>query len=161
PMGIVHRDVSPTNILISFEGEVKLADFGIARAADRLMETETGSLKGKASYMSPEQVGGEPATPLADLYALGIVLYEALCMRALFTGANPLETLANVRRGAVPPLGDQVSRLPRELERTIMRMLAANPKDRFRSGGEVLARLERVQHDLPPAGVKAFISQFF
>ena len=160
-LAIVHRDVSPSNILLSFEGEVKLADFGIARAADRLMETQSGSLKGKASYMAPEQVRGQPATPQTDQFALGIVLYEALAMRALFTGANPLDTLAKVQKADIPPLGEHAAGVPRELERVIMRMLAINPANRFRSERDLLASLERVQRTLPQADVKRFLRELF
>jgi hypothetical protein len=161
PMAIVHRDVSPSNVLLSFEGEVKLADFGIARAADRLMETQSGSLKGKASYMAPEQVRGMPATALTDQFALGIMLYEALSMRALFTGKNPLDTLAKVQRAEIPPLVELAPGLPRGLEKIIMRMLATNPSQRFRGEGELLQRLEQVQRELPPADTKGFMRELF
>jgi tRNA A-37 threonylcarbamoyl transferase component Bud32 len=161
PLAIVHRDVSPSNILLSFEGEVKLADFGIARAADRLMETQSGSLKGKASYMAPEQVRGQPATPLSDQFALGIVLYEALAMRALFTGLNPMETLARVQKADVPPLSEVRPGIPRDLERIVMRMLATYPNRRFRSERDVSSDLEKVQHALPPADVRGFMRGLF
>jgi len=161
PMGIVHRDVSPTNILLSFQGEVKLVDFGIATAADRLFQTTTGGVKGKCSYMAPEQVNGELITQQTDVFALGVVLYEALTMRTLFTADTALDTLAKVRECDVPPLRDQVSDLPRALERTILHTLRPNPRDRPRTCRELESELASIQRTLPSASLKAFLGHLF
>src|SRR5262249_21722434 len=123
--------------------------------------TQSGSLKGKASYMAPEQVRGMPATALTDQFALGIILYEALSMRALFTGRNPLDTLAKVQRAEIPPVGELAPGLPRGLEKIVMRMLAINPTHRFRGESDLLLRFEQVQRELPPADVKGFIRELF
>src|SRR5438132_347275 len=103
PLGIVHRDVSPQNVLVSFDGAVKLIDFGIAKAERRLQETQSGILKGKFSYMSPEQVRGGPVDHRSDVFAAGVLLWELICGRKLFTGDSDLAVLEKVRKGEVPP----------------------------------------------------------
>ena len=93
PLGLVHRDVSPQNILISFEGSVKVIDFGIARALGRISETQTGGMKGKFGYMSPEQAQGEEVDLRTDIFALGVVLWESVTGRRLFNRENDLATM--------------------------------------------------------------------
>ena len=100
---IIHRDVSPQNILLSFDGEVKLIDFGIAKAANRLQKTQAGILKGKFGYMSPEQVKGLELDRRADIFAVGVVLYEMLTGKRLFTGESDFSVLERVRDAVVPP----------------------------------------------------------
>jgi serine/threonine protein kinase len=110
-LGIVHRDVSPQNVLISFDGEVKLIDFGIAKAESRLQKTQAGILKGKFSYMSPEQVMGLPVDGRSDIFAAGILLWELVCGEKLFTGDSDFAVLEKVRNGIVPA--------PRSVTRTL------------------------------------------
>src|SRR5690349_2498488 len=116
PLSIVHRDVSPQNVLLSFEGEVKLTDFGIAKARTIVKdETEVGVLKGKYAYMSPEQARAEPVDARTDLYALGVVLYEALAGVNPFQADSSYETIRRVRDGQAPMLKSIARDVPDEL----------------------------------------------
>ncbi|MCC6874681.1 MAG: serine/threonine protein kinase, partial [Sandaracinaceae bacterium] len=129
PLNIVHRDVSPQNVLISWEGEVKLTDFGIAKAALAVEETsESGVLKGKYAYMSPEQARGTEVDARTDLFALGVVLYEALCGENPFYVANSTyETLRRVRDCELVPLARRVPDVPAELSTIVDRALTLDP----------------------------------
>lgn len=140
-LDIVHRDVSPQNILLSFEGEVKVTDFGIAKAMTQTHETQTGVLKGKYAYMSPEQAVGAPLDARSDLFACGIVLYELLFERRLFAGKNDLETLENVRRAQVPWPEDDAGVFP-GLREVLARALQVRPEDRFATAEDFAEALE-------------------
>jgi len=130
PLRVVHRDISPANILISVDGAVKLTDFGIAKASDLVSVTKAGSIKGKFAYMSPEQACGKPLDHRADLYSAALVLYE------LLTGIRPLrretdaETHAAAVQGEIAP-PSEVSDVPPEMDALVMRALAKNPNDRY------------------------------
>jgi serine/threonine-protein kinase len=146
PLGIVHRDVSPSNILISIEGEVKLCDFGIAHANDIVVSKSTGDLddaiKGKAGYMSPEHARGEPIDARADVFAVGIVLWELLMGRRMYRKESEVPLLDQARGAMVPPL---VSKgLPHEerLYGIVQKALAAKREDRYPSAGAMLRDLE-------------------
>jgi serine/threonine protein kinase/tetratricopeptide (TPR) repeat protein len=139
PLDIVHRDVSPQNILLSFEGAVKIADFGIASA--RLFAEETGVLKGKFGYMSPEQARGEGVDRRSDLYALGVVLWEILAGRPLHGGLGGEALLDIVRSGIVEPPSSYAKDVPAELEALVMRALSAARDERFPTGRELAAAL--------------------
>jgi len=136
PLGIVHRDVSPANILVSYGGDVKVIDFGIAFAAERLTQTRTGMVKGKAAYMSPEHVCGDPMDRRSDIFSLGTVLYESVTMRRLFRADNEAATLLRVRDCVVPPPRQSKPELPAELDRILLKALARNPDDRYNTAGE-------------------------
>jgi len=136
PLGIVHRDVSPANILVSYGGDVKVIDFGIAFAAERLTQTRTGMVKGKAAYMSPEHVCGDPMDRRSDIFSLGTVLYESVTMRRLFRADNEAATLLRVRDCVVPPPRQSNPDLPVELERILLKALAAKPEDRYDTAGD-------------------------
>lgn len=136
PLQIVHRDISPPNILISREGEVKLTDFGLARAASQLETTDPGVVKGKFAYLSPEAAMGEEVDLRADIFAAGIVLWESLAGRRLFQGSTDLETLENVRACKVPSIHRVRSDIPASLDRILSRALAKNPADRYSSARE-------------------------
>ncbi len=144
---IVHRDVSPHNILITTTGMVKLIDFGLALAQDRAKElTEPGVVKGKMSYLSPEVVGGKRPTISTDIYACGSVLWESLVGKRLFEGVNDFEVYRKVRDNQVQPLRPLRKDIPRSLVTLINRALAARPEQRFpsaRAMGEELTQVLR------------------
>ena len=148
---IVHRDCSPQNVLISYEGEVKLIDFGIARAASRSSRTNAGVLKGKFGYMSPEQVRGLPLDHRSDLFAIGTVFYESLTSERLFQGESDFSTLERVRNADVRPPSEINRSIPPEVEGIVMRALARDVKQRYQSGGELHADLQAflTRQDVP------------
>ena len=114
---LIHRDISPQNVLIGYEGEVKLIDFGIAKAAGKASKTQAGILKGKFGYMSPEQVRGLPIDQRSDIFAVGIVLYELLTGERLFVGETDFSTLEKVRNVEILPPSSYNKKIPPELER--------------------------------------------
>jgi len=132
-LGLVHRDVSPQNVLVSFEGEVKLIDFGIAKAAGRGSQTEAGILKGKFGYMSPEQVRGLPIDRRSDVFSCGIVLYEMLTGERLFVGESDFSTLEKVRNVEILPPSTYNRKIPDELERIVLKALAKDVEDRYQN----------------------------
>jgi serine/threonine protein kinase len=132
-LNLVHRDVSPQNVLVSFDGEVKLIDFGIAKAAGRGSQTEAGILKGKFGYMSPEQVRGLPIDRRSDVFACGIVLYEMLTGERLFVGESDFSTLEKVRNVEILPPTTFNRRIPDELERIVLKALAKDVEDRYQN----------------------------
>ncbi len=138
---IVHRDVSPQNVLLSFEGAVKIADFGIASA--RLFQEETGVLKGKFGYMSPEQARGEKVDRRSDVYALGVIFWEILTGRPLHGGLGGEALLDIVRSGYVEPPSTYVSEVPPELEAIAMKALALRPDERFATAREFTSAIGR------------------
>jgi serine/threonine protein kinase/tetratricopeptide (TPR) repeat protein len=141
PIDIVHRDVSPQNILMSFDGAVKIADFGIASA--NLFREEPGVLKGKTAYMSPEQARAERVSRRTDIYSLGVVFHELLTARPLHGAAEGQELLEEVRAGQVEPPSTYVRDLPAELEEVVMRALAKNPDQRFQTARDMAAAVSR------------------
>ena len=143
PMNIVHRDVSPQNILISYEGEVKVIDFGIAKAANRASKTEAGVLKGKFGYMSPEQVRGLPIDRRSDIFAVGVLLYEMVTGERLFIGESDFSTLERVRNAEVAPPTTFNKKISPELEQIIMRSLAREVEDRYTYASEFAEDLQR------------------
>jgi serine/threonine protein kinase len=142
PVGLVHRDVSPHNILLSYEGEVKLADFGIARATSRLDLTDPGTVKGKLAYMAPEQARGEPVDGRADVFALGVVLWELCAGRRLFSRESEAATLAAVLEpGPVGPPSAWNEAVPPALDQLILAALARDPARRTGSAETLRAAL--------------------
>jgi tRNA A-37 threonylcarbamoyl transferase component Bud32/uncharacterized membrane protein YgcG len=137
PLSIVHRDVSPQNILVSYEGEVKLIDFGIAKAATRSSKTQAGVLKGKFGYMSPEQVRGLPVDRRADVFAVGTILYELLTAERLFLGESDFSTLEKVRNVDISPPSHHNRNIPAALERIVMRALSKDADDRYQWASEM------------------------
>ncbi len=151
PLNLIHRDISPQNILVSYEGAVKLIDFGIAKAASRTTKTQAGVLKGKFGYMSPEQVRGLPIDHRSDIFAVGTCMYEMLTSDRLFLGESDFSTLEKVRHASVAPLSELVPGLPAELERVIMQSLSREPADRQQSAGELQEQLlEFLASQRPP-----------
>jgi len=140
PLRIVHRDVSPQNVLLAFKGHVKLIDFGIAKGGTP-KETASGSLRGKVAYMPPEQALGEEVDRRADIYALGVVLWEMLTMRRLFDAENEFLLLEKVRNPKVVPPGSLVNGIPPALDDVVMKALAADPELRIGTADELRAML--------------------
>jgi serine/threonine protein kinase len=138
PLVIIHRDVSPSNLLLSLEGEVKLADFGVAAARARLSPTQVGVVKGKFAYMAPEILDGLPATARSDLFSLGAVLYEMLTGAAAFLGETEAATVRKVSDADPVPPSELRDDIPIELERFVQRMLAHAPERRPSRGMEVV-----------------------
>jgi eukaryotic-like serine/threonine-protein kinase len=142
PRGVVHRDISPHNILIGTNGIVKLVDFGVAKAVGRISEaTRAGQLKGKFGYMSPEQALGKGVDRRSDIFSLGIVLFELTTSRRLFRGEHDIETLRLVISGAIPKPTAIDSKYPAELERIVLKALERNVSARYQTAAEL-------EHDL-------------
>jgi serine/threonine-protein kinase len=134
---IVHRDVSPPNVLLSKRGEVKLVDFGLAKAVDQLEHTDPGVIKGKFSYLSPEAVEQQEVDARADIFAAGILLWESLANERLFLGENDLDTVELVKRAYVPPLLNLNPQVPPKLEQVVRRALSRDRAARYQSAREL------------------------
>jgi serine/threonine-protein kinase len=144
PMHIVHRDISPQNILVGMNGAVKVCDFGIAKAESRIAHTRTGQFKGKFAYMSPEQVigDGRPIDHRSDIFSLGIVLYEITVCARLFRARNDYETIKLVTDAVVPRPTAARADFPPDLERIVLRALAKDPRERYQSAEQLQSDLE-------------------
>ncbi len=135
-MDIVHRDVSPPNILVSKRGEVKVTDFGLAKATTQLEKTDPGVVKGKFSYLSPEAARGEDVDERADIFALGIVLWEMLAGRRLFLGETDYQTVKLVQQAQVPSLSKISNEVDEEFEAVLAKALSPNPAERYQTARE-------------------------
>ncbi len=144
-LGLVHRDVTPQNVLLSFDGAVKLADFGIATASDQL--SAPGRLKGKLAYMSPEQSRGEHVDPRTDVFALGIVLWEMLTGGRLFEGKGDVAVLQAVRTRAIPPVARVNPDVPLDLDAVVMKALQRQPDLRYQTAHELERALAQCVRD--------------
>jgi serine/threonine-protein kinase len=145
PLGIVHRDVSPQNILVSYAGEVKVADFGIAKAIGKLHKTASGAVMGKIRYMSPEQITGEPLDGRSDVFALGTVLHELLAGQTLFAGDNPGQVADQVKLARVRPPSERAAEgviTPPELDRICLRALERDREARYARAAELARDLQ-------------------
>jgi TonB family protein len=150
-LNIVHRDVSPQNILISYEGDIKLCDFGIAKAASKASRTQSGALKGKIQYMSPEQAWGKPIDRRSDLFSLGVVLHELLTGQRLFRGDTDINVLEKVRSADVAPPSKSNPEVPQNLDAVVMKALARDPDDRYANASDMLRELDSVLYSYTPA----------
>ncbi len=137
PMGIVHRDVSPGNIVVQYNGTVKIVDFGIAKAQGRVTSTQDGELKGKYGYMSPEQIKNDVMDRRSDVFSLGVVLWESLARRRLFNADNVAATLMQILQGDRTPPSAYDADIPHALDAVALRALAPNPSDRFQTMAEM------------------------
>ena len=139
--GVVHRDIKPENILLTARGEVKVGDFGIARALSSSTLTATGTVLGSVSYFSPEQASGQPAVAESDLYSMAIVIYELLTRRVPFANQNPVAVAMAQVNDPPPPLRSVITDLPPAIDSVIMKALAKNPAARYHSGAALVAAL--------------------
>jgi eukaryotic-like serine/threonine-protein kinase len=159
--GLVHRDVKPQNLLLREDGTVKIADFGIARAAEATSLTEIGSILGTVAYLSPEQAAGELVTAAADIYSLGVVLYELLAGRTPHEFRSLTDLAVKQREEMIPPLSELEPSVPEQLEAVVMHCLARNPDSRPASAAELARELAAASPEpptvaLPPvSGVRA------
>ena len=164
-LGIVHRDVTPSNIITGYDGAVKLIDFGIAKALERSTHTKTGFIKGKAGYMAPEQALGDPVDRRADIFSLGVVLYELTTQTRAFPAASELEVAHRIVRGEVKPPSQVVPGFPPVLEDVIMTALERDPDDRF-PDADLMGRALGAAGDLlgltqRPVAVSQVLAQLF
>lgn len=143
PLNIIHRDISPQNIMISFEGEVKIIDFGIAKAETQMEATKAGTLKGKFGYMSPEQSEGLPVDVRTDIFSLGIILWELLANDRLFTANSEAAILRKIRECQIPPIRKINPSVPPELEKIVNKVLAKDPNLRYQTATALHKDLNR------------------
>ncbi|MBI5482565.1 MAG: serine/threonine protein kinase [Deltaproteobacteria bacterium] len=143
-VSVIHRDVTPQNILLGVNGLVKLTDFGLSRALDRAATTHPDIVKGKLAYLAPEVANLQPASPQSDIFSLGVVLWEAFAGRRLYEGVTDVEVLLKVRQVEIPPLYRFRTDLPRDLVLAVEQALATRPEDRFASARELLRALAKV-----------------
>ncbi len=146
-LNIVHRDVSPGNVLITYDGCVKIIDFGVAKAMSRQTETQSGIIKGKVSYMSPEQCRGEPLDRRSDVFALGILLYELTTRSRLFRGESEYATMRAVNKADVPPPRSRCPDYPHELQEIVLKALAGSREERYATAEALQLDLERFSRD--------------
>jgi serine/threonine-protein kinase len=160
PLHIIHRDVSPSNVMVSFQGAVKLLDFGIAKATSRMCETRTGNVKGKYSFLSPEQIQGHPVDARADLFALGISFFELLTKRRPFRRDNELATVHAILHDEIPDPRSFRDSLPEEISTIVRRALARKPEDRYASAGQMRADLQALLNRTAPGLGQVELVQF-
>src|SRR2546423_11773208 len=154
-MGLVHRDVSPQNVLISQEGDIKLCDFGIAKAASKASHTQAGALKGKLQYMSPEQAWGRHIDKRSDVFALATVLFEMLTARKLFAGDNELSILEQVREARVATPSELNDEVTPEIDKIVLKALQKEPANRYQSAGEMQRDIDAVLYTFKPTPTSA------
>ncbi len=165
PIHVVHRDASPQNIFVTYDGVIKAVDFGIAKAADSLSETRAGMLKGKVAYMSPEQSRGERVDRRSDVFSVGVILWEAIAGRRMWKGYNDLAILGRLGLGELPDLRVAAPHVDPELERICRRALAPALGERYATAAELHADLERWlrehHHGMSAREVGAFVAERF
>jgi eukaryotic-like serine/threonine-protein kinase len=160
PLEIVHRDISPQNILVGIDGVARVLDFGVAKAAFRLQSTRDGQIKGKLSYMAPEQIAQGPVDRRADIYALSIVLWEALTRRRLFSGDDVGAVVHEILNLEVAPPGQFAPGIPAELDAIVLRGLARDPAARFQTAHEMAEELEGIAPLPTPREVGRWVERF-
>ncbi|RME22254.1 MAG: serine/threonine protein kinase [Deltaproteobacteria bacterium] len=165
PLNIVHRDVSPENIMVSFDGEVKILDFGIAKAENLISETRAGEIKGKLAYLSPEQVAGKTLDQRSDIFSLGAMLYEWIAGHKLFTGSSDVEVLKAILEARIYPPSYFRKEIPEELDEIVLRALARNRQERYQNAWEMLADIDQflASHTFVPSNIHLsnFLRQIF
>lgn len=143
PMEVVHRDISPQNILLGRDGASRIIDFGVAKARNRLTETKSGSLKGKLGYMSPEQAHGQTVDRRTDLFAIGTVLHELLTGKRLFRGENELDTMRRIVEGDIAPPSASNPEVSKALDEVVLKALERDPDERFKTATEMIDALSK------------------
>jgi len=165
PLDIVHRDVSPSNLMVGYDGSVKLVDFGVAKTADRVNETQSGAVKGKISYLSPEQARGQKLDARSDLFSLGIVMWELLTVDRLYKYDNDFETMSAIIHAPPPPPSARRADIPRALDALVMKALAKRPDDRYQSAEQLAEAIEEVavqtSSALSAASLARFVRELF
>ena len=153
-LNIIHRDISPQNVFLTYEGDVKIVDFGIAKAASQSTITQVGMIKGKVAYMSPEQAAGKVIDHRSDIFATGILLYELVAGGRMFKGDDTLQILSKVREAEFTPLGTLKGGLPEKLYDIVAKALAKDPEDRYQSLADMQADIEECifRLNLRPSG---------
>lgn len=159
PLSVIHRDVSPQNVMVGPHGEVKVLDFGVAKVVGLAPSTRTGRIKGKLGYMAPEQLQGRPLDRRADVYSAGVVLWELLTSRRLFHGESEGHIVTQVLTGEVLPPGAVVPGVPPALDRIVCRALARHPADRFESARAMAAELDAAVPAVSPRALGDWIAQ--
>jgi serine/threonine-protein kinase len=160
PLGIVHRDVSPQNVLVGVDGVARLLDFGVAKAADRTQTTREGRIKGKIGYMPPEQLRGERVTRQADVYAAAVVLWETLAGRRLFPAETEASLFERVLFGTIDPPSKYVPNLPSALEAVVMRAVSRVPTERFATAREMVVALQAATAPAVPNEVGEWVERY-
>ncbi len=160
PLNLVHRDISPQNILVSYEGAVKLVDFGIVKGSSISGETQAGMLKGKVTYMSPEQASGERMDGRSDLFSLGVCFYELIAQERPFVAVNELMTLKAILEKPPVALTRYVPDVPEAIERAIYRALEKNPEDRYHSAREFHLELTAILRACPTPIGRHVVAEF-
>jgi hypothetical protein len=160
PLGIVHRDVSPQNVLLSYSGEVKIADFGIAKAIGKLHKTASGIVQGKLRYMSPEQVQGEPLDGRSDLFSLGVVLWELAAGVQLFDGEHPGRVIEQVKSARIDPPSARAPDVPAEIDRIVLKLLTRARDTRYDHALKVARELQAWAAEVAPALTREDVGAF-
>ena len=159
PLGVVHRDVSPQNVIVGVDGTPRILDFGVAKAAGKLQHTRDGQLKGKLAYMAPEQLTGAPVARSSDIYAAAVVLWEAVTGTRLYDGDNDARVFARVLEGNPAPPSHLVPNLPMQLEDVVMRGLDRDPAKRFATARDMALALEAAVRSAPATEVGAWVAR--
>jgi TonB family protein len=159
-MALVHRDVSPQNVLISYDGDIKLCDFGIAKAASKASHTRAGALKGKLQYMSPEQAWGKDLDHRSDIFSVGLVLYEMLTGRKAFAGDSELSILEQVRSPKIATPREVDPAIPPEVERVVLKALKENRDERYQTAAEMATDINAILQSLRPSPAAGELGAF-
>jgi TonB family protein len=154
-LGLVHRDVSPQNVLISQEGDIKLCDFGIAKAASKASHTQAGALKGKLQYMAPEQAWGRTIDRRSDVFSLGTVLFEMLTAKKLFAGESELSILDQVREAQIVAPSTHNDEITPEIDAIVMKALQKDPADRYQTAGDMSREIDAILYSFRPTPTSA------
>jgi serine/threonine-protein kinase len=163
PLGVVHRDMTPQNVFVSFDGKVTLLDFGIAKLTGAIAETQTGVLKGKLRYMPPEQIMGEVVDRRTDLFAVGVMMWEAVTREKMWRGLADATVMHNIVNGLIPSPRSVRPDLPQRLEQICMKALASDPKNRYATAAELQLDIEEwlSGHTVTTRTIGQFVSAVF